>query len=91
MAKDEASSTRKPGTIVVGGTGRVAVEPDVADLQLGVSIARPTVDAARTDAATAMTSILAAIRGRASPSATSGRRSSRSSRATTIATDGRRS
>ena len=62
MAKDEATSTRKAGTIVVGGTGRVAVDPDVADLQLGVSIARPTVDAARSDAATAMTSILAAVR-----------------------------
>jgi uncharacterized protein len=61
MAKDEASSTRKPGTIVVGGTGRVAVEPDVADLQLGVSITRPTVDAARADAAVAMASILAAV------------------------------
>ncbi len=62
MAKDEATSIRKSGTIVVGGTGRVAVEPDVADLQLGVSIARPTVDAARSDAAAAMTSILAAVR-----------------------------
>jgi uncharacterized protein YggE len=51
-----------PGTIVVGGTGRVAVEPDVADLQLGVSIARPSVDAARADAATAMTAILGAVR-----------------------------
>ena len=51
--KDEATSTRKPGTIVVGGTGRVAVEPDVADLRLGVSVARPTVDAARSDAAAA--------------------------------------
>ena len=50
------------GTIVVGGTGRVAVEPDVADLQLGVSIARPTVDAARAEAATTMNAILAAIR-----------------------------
>lgn len=52
-----------PGTIVVGGTGRIAVEPDVADLQLGVSIARPSVDAARADAAAAMTAILAAVRG----------------------------
>jgi len=67
MAKDETSTTRKPGTIVVGGTGRVAVVPDVADLQLGVSIARPTVDAARTDAATAMTSILDAIKGAGVP------------------------
>jgi uncharacterized protein len=67
MAKDEASSTRKPGTIVVGGTGRVAVQPDVADLQLGVSIARPTVDAARADAAIAMTSILAAVKSAGVP------------------------
>jgi len=62
MAKAQASSNLAPGTIVVGGTGRVAVEPDVADLQLGVSIARPTVNAARADAAAAMTSILAAVR-----------------------------
>ena len=33
--------TPTSGTIVVGGTGRVAVEPDVADLRLGVAIARP--------------------------------------------------
>lgn len=57
----DPSST--PGTIVVSGTGRIAVEPDVADLRLGVSIARPTVDSARADAAAAMTAILAAIRG----------------------------
>lgn len=49
------------GTIVVGGTGRVAVEPDVADLRLGVAVARPSVDAARADAATTMAAILAAI------------------------------
>jgi uncharacterized protein YggE len=52
-----------PGTITVGGTGRIAVEPDVADLRLGVSVARPTVDGARADAAAAMTAILAAVRG----------------------------
>lgn len=49
------------GTIVVSGTGRVAVEPDVADLRLGVSVARPTVADARTEAARIMTSILAAV------------------------------
>ena len=38
------------GTIAVGGTGRVAVAPDLADLRLGVSIARPTVAAARAEA-----------------------------------------
>lgn len=57
----DPSST--PGTIVVSGMGRIAVEPDVADLRLGVSVARPTVDSARADAAAAMTAILAAIRG----------------------------
>lgn len=49
------------GTIVVSGIGRVAVEPDVADLRLGVAVARPSVDAARADAATTMTAILAAV------------------------------
>jgi uncharacterized protein YggE len=49
------------GTIVVGGTGRVSVEPDLADLRLGVSVARPTVDAARTVAASTMEAILAAV------------------------------
>jgi uncharacterized protein YggE len=37
------------------------VEPDVADLRLGVSIARPTVDTARAAAAETMDAILAAV------------------------------
>ena len=49
------------GSIVVTGTGRVALAPDVADLRLGVSVARPTVDAARRDAASTMDAILAAV------------------------------
>ncbi len=49
------------GTIVVGGTGRVAVDPDVADLRLGVAISRATVAEARSAAAGAMTAILAAV------------------------------
>ena len=52
---------RTAGTIVVSGTGRVAVDPDVAELRLGVSISRPTVDAARAAAAEAMAAILAAV------------------------------
>ena len=52
-----------PGTIVVSGTGRVAVEPDVAELRLGVAIARPTVEAARAAAGEAMNAILAAVVG----------------------------
>ena len=50
-----------PGAIVVSGTGRVAVDPDVADLRLGVAVARPTVEAARAAAADAMAAILAAV------------------------------
>ena len=57
-----SKETTMPGTITVSGTGRIAVEPDVADLRLGVSVARPTVDSARADAAQAMTAILAAIK-----------------------------
>lgn len=49
------------GSIVVSGDARVSVEPDVADLRLGVSIARPTVAEARQDAASTMASILAAV------------------------------
>jgi len=61
-------ATRRPnepqtGTIVVAGIGRVAVQPDVADLRLGVAVARPTVAAARTEAAATMEAILAAVRG----------------------------
>ena len=48
---------------MVSGTGRVAVEPDVAELRLGVAIARPTVEAARAGAAEAMAAILAAVTG----------------------------
>ncbi len=49
------------GTIVVSGTGRVSVVPDVADLRLGVSVSRLTVDEARRSAAETMASILAAL------------------------------
>jgi uncharacterized protein len=49
------------GTIVVSGTGRVALEPDIADLRLGVAVSRPTVEAARSEAARVMEAILAAV------------------------------
>ena len=51
------------GTIVVGGTGRVSVQPDVADLRLGIAISRATVKEARAAAAAAMAAVLAAIEG----------------------------
>src|SRR5882672_4867324 len=56
-----ADPSNAGGSIVVSGTGRVAVEPDVADLRLGVAISRLTVAQARSAAAEAMTAILAAI------------------------------
>ena len=55
------SPTRDAGTIVVTGTGRVSVQPDVADVRLGVTVARPSVEAARTEAARTMDAILAAV------------------------------
>lgn len=49
------------GSIVVTGTGQVAVQPDVADIRLGVSVSRLTVDEARQEAASTMAAILAAV------------------------------
>lgn len=49
-------------TISVTGVGRVTIAPDVADLRLGVQLSRPTVKAARADAAVAMTKVIAALR-----------------------------
>ena len=57
---DEPTAT---GTIIVSGTGRVAAEPDVADLRLGVTVAKPTVEAARGEAAATMDAILRAVDG----------------------------
>jgi uncharacterized protein YggE len=61
MPDRSRKADRGAGTIVVSGTGRVSVTPDVADLRLGVSVARPKVETARADAASTMDAILAAI------------------------------
>lgn len=61
MSEEPRHSDPETGTIVVAGTGRVSVEPDVADLRLGVSVSRPTVDSARAVAAETMDAILAAV------------------------------
>jgi uncharacterized protein YggE len=55
--------TTDHSTIVASGTGRVALAPDLADLRLGVSVSRPTVDAARAEAGRLMDAILAAVDG----------------------------
>ena len=52
-----------PHTITVSASGKVTIVPDVARVQLGVTIARPTVKAARDAGAKAMTDILATIKG----------------------------
>jgi uncharacterized protein YggE len=49
-------------TIAVSGIGTVVTAPDVADLRLGVTFTRPTVRAARADAAAAMTKVIAALK-----------------------------
>ena len=62
LGADPAAATTPEHTITVTGTGRVTLTPDVADLQLGVNITRPTATQARADAADAMTRVVAAIR-----------------------------
>lgn len=54
-------SDKTSGTISVSGTGRVAIEPDVAEVRLGVNMSKRTVAEARTEAATTMDAILAAV------------------------------
>lgn len=61
MPDSSPSRSRDGGAIVVPGTGRVSVVPDLADLRLGVTVARPKVDAARAEAARTMDAILAAV------------------------------
>ena len=57
----DPSDSTETGRIAVTGTGRVAIEPNLADLRLGVSTTRPTVEAARDESATTMAAILTAL------------------------------
>ncbi len=58
-----ATSDQPPEHILsVVGSGKVTVTPDLATIQLGVSIERPTAKAARRDGAAAMTKVVEAIR-----------------------------
>jgi uncharacterized protein YggE len=61
MSERHADQMPETGTIIVNGTGRVAVAPDLAELRLGVAVARPTVAAARAEAAALMDAILGAV------------------------------
>jgi uncharacterized protein YggE len=49
-------------TISVGGTGRVLIDPDIADLRLGVIVEKPTVKEAREANATAMNRVIESLR-----------------------------
>jgi uncharacterized protein YggE len=57
-----AADTPLEHTISVTGVGRVLMTPDTADLRLGVVVQRPTASAARTEAAAAMTRVVAVIK-----------------------------
>jgi uncharacterized protein len=50
-------------TITVSGTGKITVVPDVARVNLGVTLTKTTVRAARDGAAQSMTSIIAGLKG----------------------------
>jgi len=52
-----------PQTITVAASGKATLVPDVARVQLGVTITKPTVKAAREAGAKAMTGMIAAIKG----------------------------
>ena len=56
-------TTPSEHTIAVQGNGKVTVVPDLATIQLGVLSEQPTAKAAREAAATAMTAVVAAIKG----------------------------
>jgi len=58
----DPTGTRPEHTISVGGTGRVMISPDIADLRLGVSITANTVKDARAANATAMTAVIAGLK-----------------------------
>ncbi len=57
-----ASDTPAEHTITVSGLGKVTVTPDLAHVQLGVQVQKPTAKAARDAAATTMANIVAAIK-----------------------------
>jgi len=57
-----AGDTTPEHLITVGGEGKVTVTPDLAHVQLGVQVQKPTAKAARDAAATAMTSVVAAVK-----------------------------
>jgi hypothetical protein len=56
------STDPAPHTITVSANGKVTIVPDVARVTLGVTYTRPSVKAARADAAATMTKIIGAVK-----------------------------
>jgi uncharacterized protein YggE len=54
-------TTATEHTLTVSGTGTIKATPDVADVQLGIQVTRDTAKAARDDAASVMTAVVAAL------------------------------
>lgn len=63
VAGAPTTETPPQHSITVSANGKVTVVPDVARVNLGVTIAKPTVKAAREAGAKAMTDIIAAVKG----------------------------
>jgi uncharacterized protein YggE len=59
MAKTQSNAH----SIVVPGSGRVVVQPDIASVRLGVLVVRPSASAAREAAAETMNAVLEAVAG----------------------------
>ncbi len=59
---EQAQSAAADGGILVTGEGRLSVEPDLAVLNIGIEVQSETVSQARTDAAGAMSRVVAAVK-----------------------------
>lgn len=62
VASQLLSSSPSGRTIHVSGSGSVTGEPDIANLNIGVSVVRPNVADAREEAATAMTALIDSLK-----------------------------
>jgi len=62
-AAADPTSTTPEHTISVSGTGRIVLSPDTADVRFGVSSTARSVKTAREQAASAMTKVIAGLKG----------------------------
>ena len=61
---DQEQSAADDEGILVTGEGRLSVEPDLAEVSIGIEAQAETVSQARTDAAEAMSRVVAAVKAR---------------------------